>query len=110
MSEEMLDFYGGVIGDLRKFAMQGLDDGNGVANGVEKIRIAKGDVFRARRNLLTYVRKHNFGIDESKCAVVNGNDGTVSAMMLAAAAGFGVTDGTMLAARKNEMRVGFQRW
>src|SRR5580704_9248961 len=104
----MFDFYGGIVGDLRKFAMQGFDDGNGVTHGVEKIGVAKGDVLRARADLLTDIRKYNFRFDQAKCAVVDGNNGTVTAMMLAAAAGFGVADGAMLAVGKNEMRVGFQ--
>src|SRR5271154_2988407 len=104
---EMLNLYGGVVGDLRKFAMKGFDNGNGMTDRIEKIGIAKSDMLRPRGYLLANTRQHDFRVNQSKRAVVDGNDGTVAAVMFAAAAGFGVADGTMFAAGKNEMRVGF---
>ena len=46
---QMLDFYCGVIGELRKLAMERFDQRNGVADAIEKIRIAESDVFARRR-------------------------------------------------------------
>jgi hypothetical protein len=76
--------------------MQGLHQGNRVAQAIKKIRIAECDVLRSGSNLLPDVSKNNFPIDDPKYAIVNRNDRAMPANMLAAATRFRVTRDAML--------------
>src|ERR1700730_6063080 len=109
MFAQMFDLDRRVVSDLGKFAVQGFDDWDRVAHRIEKVRIAKGDVLSAGGDLLANIREDDFWIHEAKRAIVNRNDGTVPAMVLAAATRLGVADGAMLAAGKDQMRVRLQR-
>src|SRR5215831_18667381 len=86
----MLDLDGDVVGDGREFAMEGVDEVEGVLDAVEKIGIADGDVLRARGDLLADISEDDATVDDAEDALVDRNDGAVAAQMLAAATGFGV--------------------
>ncbi len=105
----MFDFNGYIVGEFGKFAVQRFDQRDGMANSIEKIRIAKCNVLSARRDLLADVGENNFPIHDAKNAVIDGNNRAMTAQMLATAAGLGVTHGTVLPGRQNEMRVRAQR-
>ena len=64
---------------------------------------------RALSNLLAYVRHDNVALDDSELPVVNRNDGTVSAQMLAAAARFGVADSPRVAAGQIQLCIPGER-
>ena len=93
MFQQMLDFYGRVVGDLRKFGVQRFDDAHGVRGAVEEIGIAEGDVARAVRDLLADIVENDVALHDAELALIDGHDRTVAAQMFAAAAGFGVGDG-----------------
>ena len=61
-----------------------------MADPVEEVRIAEGDVLRARRDLRAHVRQHDVDRDDAEAAVVDRHDRTVTAAVLAAAARLGV--------------------
>ena len=92
MPEQVLDFDGRVVSDLRKFGVQRFDNFGGMRRAVEEIRIAEGDVARAAGDLAANVFEYDVALDDPKLAAINRNDGTVPAQMFAAAAGFGVGD------------------
>ena len=104
----MFNFDGGVVGELRMLGVKGFDDARGVGDAVKKIGITEGDVFGAGLHLLANVRQDDFLRDDAKLAVVNRDDGAMAAEVFAAARGFGVTGGAMLAGRENDVRVFFQ--
>jgi hypothetical protein len=84
----MLDFNRHVIGNCRKFPMKFFDKFHGMTNAVEKIGIAERNMLRARGHLAANVFHHYIAAHDAKHALVNRNDGTMPAKMLAAAAGF----------------------
>src|SRR5262249_14449513 len=93
--EKVLEFDGDGISELREFAMQSLRDHHRVANAIEKIRIAEGDMLRPRRHLLANVFEHDFAVHYAKDAVVDGHNRTMTAEMLASPACFCVTRDTV---------------
>src|ERR1041385_3718281 len=86
--QQVFHFDGYVVSDLRVLYVQSRDDPHGVADAVEEIRITKGDVLGSHRHLAANVFKHYLRLDDAKDSVVNRDDGTVPAAMLAAPAGF----------------------
>ena len=106
----MLDLNGHVVGELREFTVQGLDERNGVPDSVEKVWIAEGDMLGTGGNLLANVRQNDVAVDNAENAVVHGNDRAVTAEMLTAAARFRVAHSAMFARGQYEMGVGTKRW
>ena len=78
-------------------------------DAIEKIGIAKSDVFGTGRDLLADIGEHDFPLNNAELARVNGNDGTVSAQMLAAAARFGVADSARVAAGQIQLCIPGER-
>src|SRR5258708_22654441 len=68
---QMFDFDGDVVRELREFVVQGLDNRHRMADAVEKIWIAEGDVLRARNNLLSDVGQNHFAIHHPENPLVN---------------------------------------
>src|SRR5262245_60333567 len=85
--QQVLDLDRHVEGDVREFAPEAGKHRGGVADAVEEIRVAERDMPRARGNLRAYVGHHDLHGDDAEAAVVDRNDRTVTAAMLAAAAG-----------------------
>src|SRR5713101_10124514 len=109
MFAEVLDFDGDVIGKVRMLAMKAFYNGQRVADAVEKIGIAEGDVFGASHHLPANVFEDHFAVNNAKHALIDRDNRTMPAEMLAAATGFRVTHGTMLAAGDNQVRILVQR-
>src|SRR5713101_110543 len=109
MFAEVLDFDSDVISNVRVLVMKAFYNRQGVADAVEKIGIAEGDVFGASHDLPANVFKDHFAANNAKHAVIDRDNRTMPAEMLAAAAGFGVTHGAMLAAGDDQVRILVQR-
>ena len=107
--QKMLDFDGDIVAETGKLAMQLADDGQSVRGTVEKIGIAKGDVFGAGTDLPADIFEHHFARNDAENPIVDGNNRTVAAEMLAAAAGLGVTRDKMDAIGQHHVRVFVQR-
>ncbi len=108
--EQMFDLDGHIVSELWKFIVQCLDQRNRVADAIEKIRVAKRDVFRTSSDLLPHVVEDDFPLNNSKDTVINGNDGAMAAEMFASAAGFRIPDGAVLARGQDEMGVRTKCW
>ena len=109
MFEQVLDLDGDIVGQSREFAVECADDVEGVARTVEEIRVAEGDVLRAGGDLTANVLEHDLGLDNSELAVIDGDEGAVAAHMLAAAAGFRVSDDLCFAVRQAQFCVAAKR-
>src|SRR5579859_3942738 len=101
----MFDLDGHIVGNVRKFLVKLVNQFHGVADSVEKIRVAEGNVLRAGRHLPPHVFHHNAARDDAKHALINRNDRTMAAQMFAAAARFGGTHDAVAAIGQNKMRV-----
>src|SRR5579864_389103 len=106
---QVLDFYGYVVGHIRKFAVESFDEFDGMANAVEEIGIAKRNVLRASSHLATNIFKNNVAADDAKHAFVNGHNRTVAAKMFAAAAGFGGANDAIAVTGNDEVSVLFHQ-
>ena len=62
MLQQMLDLDRHVVGDAGKLTRQACDDALGVADAVEEVGIAEGDVPRAGGNLRAHVGEHDVGV------------------------------------------------
>ena len=89
---QVLDLDRDVVGDAGKLARQRVDDRQRVSRAVEEVGIAEGDVLRARRHLRADVRQHDVDRHGAEPAVVDRDDRTVPAAMLAPARRLGVAD------------------
>src|SRR5271154_3471343 len=105
----MFNLDGDVVGQLRKFAMQRLNNRQRMRGTIEKVRIAEGNVLRPSLNLLANIFQYHVAIDNPKCAVVNRHNRAVTAVMLAAAAGFRITNRARLPGGHDEPRI-FLEW
>src|SRR5487761_1780974 len=105
MLEQMLDFDGRIIGESRKFLMQGFDKRNGMSDAVKKIRIAERDVLGAGGHLLANISENHVALDHAKNSVIDRHNGAMAAQMFAAAARFRVTHRALFAVRQNQSRV-----
>ena len=108
--EQMLDLDGRVVGDVGKRAMKRRDEPEGVADAVEEIRIAKGDVPRARGHLAADIFHHHVALDDAEAPAVDRHDGAVPAHMLAAAARLCIARRAALAVSQLEVGVAAERW
>ena len=86
--EQVFNLDGHVIRNGGKFTMKRFDEFQGVTDAVKKIRIAEGDVLGAGGYLAADIFQHYISADDSKDAVINRNDGTMPAKVLAAATCF----------------------
>ena len=105
MLAQMFDLDGHVVAELRKFAMHRFNNRKRVRRAVEKIRIAEGDVLRARGHLLANILQHHVALHHAKRAVVHRHDRAMPAQMLAAASCFGRTRDALLAAGHHHARI-----
>src|SRR6266403_3871663 len=85
---QVLDLDRYVVGELRKFPVEFLNEFHGVANAVEEVRIAERNVLRAGSRLAAHVLANNVAADDSKDTFIDRHDWTVPAKMFATAAGF----------------------
>ena len=90
--DQVLDLDRHVVGHAGEFAGEPFDDRERVPDAVEEVGIAEGHVPGAGGDLRPHVGHDDVDRDDPKSAVVDGNDRTVPAAMLAAAAGLGVAD------------------
>ena len=90
--KQMLDLDGDVEADLGMRRVHGVDDVHGVGRTVEEVRIAKGDVVRARRDLRGDVGQDDLGLHHAELSLIHGHDRAMPAEMFAAPAGLGGTD------------------
>ena len=102
---EMLDFDGDVVRKLRKFRVQIADDRERVADAIEKIGIAEGDVPGARGDLLADIGENRLFFHDAENAIVHGDDRAMAAAMFAAAASFGVAGDAVTAVRQDDAGV-----
>ena len=61
-----------------------------MARSIEEVRIAKGDMFCPGFHLSANILHHHVTLNDPKLAAVDRNNGTVTAEVLAAAAGLSV--------------------
>ncbi len=94
----MFDLDGDVVGQAGELACQRSDQLARVPRAVEKVGIAERDVPRPVLHLPPDVLEHDGDGDDAEAAVVDGNDGTVPAAMLAAAARLGIAGDAPFAA------------
>ena len=92
MLQQMLDFDRRVVGDGGKFGVQRLHNRHRVGGTVEEIRVAEGDVLRARGDLLANVFEHHVAAHHPEMPAVNRHHRTMPAQMLAAAARLRIGD------------------
>jgi len=90
MLQQMLDLDRHVVRDPRVRRVQPIDNAAGVRGAVEEIRIAEGDVPRARCHLVRDVGEDDSLLHDAELAVVDRHNRTVPAQMTAAAARLGV--------------------
>ena len=96
--EQVLDLDRHVVGHAAELAGEPFDDRQRVSDAVEEVRIAERHVPRAGGHLRPHVGQDDVDRHDAESAVVDRDDRTVPAAMLAAAAGLGVADRPSLGA------------
>ena len=86
-----------------------LDDPERMGRTVEEVGVAEGDVLRPGGGLLPDVGENHLAGHDPEAPVVHGNDGTVPAKMLAAAARLGESDDPLSSVRELEPGVAVER-
>src|SRR5258705_9728397 len=76
-----------------------------MAGAVEKIGVAKGDVFSAGGHLLANIGQHDLMLHDTEASVVDRHNGAMSAQVFATPAGLGVTDRHMLSVAGDEVSI-----
>src|SRR5712664_201008 len=104
---QVLDFNRYVVGELREFPVEFLNEFHGVADAVEEVRIAERDMLRAGSRLAANVFENNIAADDSKDTFVYRHDRTVPAKVFAAPAGLRRTHDAIAIARHDQMRIFF---
>jgi len=107
--KQVLDFDRGVEGERGVVRVHLLDDGERVGDGVEEVRVAEGDVFRAGLDELVDIGEDSLGLNEAEAAAVDGGDGAVGALVGATSAGFDVAGDSLFVADA-EAGVGAEGW
>ena len=92
MPQQVFDLDGDVIREAGKLPMQGMNQRQGMADAVEKIRVAKGHVLGASGDLLPDVFQNDLSLHDAKTSLVDRHDGAMAAEVFTAAAGFRVAD------------------
>src|ERR1035438_7777259 len=80
-----------------------------MADAVEKIRIAEGNVLSARVNLAANILEHHGARHDAKDSLVNRHDRAVTAKMLTASAGLCRADQSIAIAGNQQVRILFDR-
>src|ERR1700690_3917700 len=86
--QQVLNFDGYVISELREFAVECFHEWKRVANAIKEIRIAERNVLRARDHLLADIREHDFAVYNAKHSIVNRHNRTMAAKVFATATRF----------------------
>ena len=89
MFDEVLHFDRGIEAEVRKFPVQRSRELQCMSRTIEKIGIAKGDVFGAHCHLAADVGKHHGHLHDAEFSLVHGHHRTVAAPMLATPAALG---------------------
>ena len=98
MAQQVLDLDRDVVGEVGMLAVERLDDWQRVADAVEEVRVAEGDVPRPGANLAADVLEHDLARDDAEAAAVHRRDRAVAAQVPAPAARLGGAHHPMLAA------------
>ena len=85
--------------------MQRLDKRHGVADAVEEVRVAEGDVAGAGFDLAFHICQDDVGLNNAEFTLVDGHNRTVTAQVFAAATRLGVADSSRLAVTNHELGV-----
>src|SRR5262249_31281402 len=93
MLEEVLDLDSDIVGQRWPGFVQGRDQGDGVFDAVEEIRVAESNMLGTGTDLAPDVLDHNFRLDDPKAAAIDWHDGTVAALVFASTAGLSVSHG-----------------
>src|SRR5437867_3126904 len=105
----MLDLNRNVVSECRIFSVQRIYQRQGMSNAVEKIWIAKGDMFSANLNLVSDVGQDDLTLHYAELPLINGNDGAMTAEMFAASTGFRIAHGMRLPIAQLKVSVVNQR-
>src|SRR5438105_9605851 len=95
---QVLDLDGYIVGEMRILGVQPGDNGERVADAVEKVRITEGDVLRAGLHLAPNIFQYDLLLDDPEVPVIDRNNRAVPAQVPAAAACFRVADNMRLSA------------
>src|SRR5579875_1407245 len=87
----MLNFDGGIEGDIRKFFVKGTGNAQGMSGAIPEIGITKGDMACAQSNLMTYIGQYDLLRNGEKAPGIDRGEWAVCASMFAATCGFGIT-------------------
>ena len=106
--QQVLDLDGLIVSQVRNFPVEGLAKLCSVADAVEEIGIAEGDVLSAGFDLVADICENDFGLDDAKATLVDRYYRAMATEMLAAPAGFRVANGASGAFWKLECGVACQ--
>src|SRR5882724_6242269 len=73
---QVLDFDRYVVGELREFSVEFLNEFHGMADAVEEVRITERDMLRAGSRLAANVFENNIAADNSKDTFVRSEEHT----------------------------------
>src|SRR5271170_5695197 len=107
---QMLDLDGHVIRHAGKFRVKRRNKLERVADPVEKVRIAKGNMLRPGCHLLPDIRHHRVAGNNPKHTVVNRHNWAMPAKMLAAPASLRRSHNAMPVPWNDQMRIFLKRW
>ena len=103
--KQVFDLDRSVVGQLRKFAMQSLDQLDGVRRPVKEVGIAERNVLRSRLDLLANVGQHNLALHHAKFSLVNRDYRAMPAQVLAPATGLGISGKLLVTIRQYKFRI-----
>src|SRR5256885_3397064 len=106
MAQEMFNLNRHIIGKLWKFRMQCLHQRNGMANAIEKIWIAKGDVFSPSRDLLSDILQDHVTLHNPETPLIDWHNGAMAAQVLTATARLGIARDALVLWPHDETRIG----
>src|ERR1041384_6544533 len=88
--QQMFNLNGHIVGQLWKFRMQCLHQGDGMPDTVKKIRIAEGDVLSPGRDLLSDILQDHVTLHNAKTSLIDRHNRAMAAQVLTATARLGV--------------------
>ena len=86
MLQQVLDLDRDVVGQRRERRVELLEEAQRVADAVEEVRIAEGDVLGPEAHQLRDVLQHDIPLDDAQPAAVDGRDRAVEAAVSTAPA------------------------
>ena len=92
VSQQVLYLDGDVVSQFRKLDMKGLDQSNGMARPVKKIRVPECYMFCTGFDLLTYVCHYHVWLNHKESTVIYRYYRTMATNMLTASCTFGVAN------------------